>query len=550
MTARAAILLLAGALACCTRAESRPTPPAAPGPVAAVAPVAAPAATQEPLPTDPAALRERAAAAENQGRNAEAADAYLRLVDLDPQRAEWTLAAGRCLGLAGRFNDAIELLGKKRAEFPGLLEIPALLARTFLLRVERDPGLLHPELAYADAIALATEVLTLQPDHEDARLILAQARYAQGDAEGALAAAEEAVRRHPQRAGAHVLTGRIAYDQFAATRRVIDSGQLDAERTAELLGALDRAKREAEAAFRRAAALDPSRSFAHVMLGKIAALDRDTAAALRAFGDALAIDPEARVEHTWIADKTEPAARRAFYRDALARYQATGRADPVRAATLTFYEAMAIYAQGGWQEARERFAASRAQNPTFVNADYYGAMCAWRLGDQDGAEALAAAYAAASAVGFADVLRALPPDQRAEVTDVVERLGHRAYQQQRKDRSRDLNHVIACLRDSADAWNNYAFLSRETGRYDEAWAGYQHALEKEPDSPQLWNDAAVILQDHLPTPDNLEKAKSMYRHAIELADAVLADAAATQLSRDRARQARSDAELNLAKFGK
>jgi tetratricopeptide (TPR) repeat protein len=175
-------------------------------------------------------------------------------------------------------------------------------------------------------------------------------------------------------------------------------------------------------------------------------------------------------------------------------------------------------------------------------------MCAWRLDDHDAAETLAAAYAGASAVGFADVLRSLPPEQRSEVAGIVRFLGDRAHRDQRKDHSRDLNHVIACLLDSADAWNNYAFLCRETKRFDEAYAGYQHAIEKEPDSPQLWNDAAVILQYHLPSPANAQKAREMYTHAIALADKTLAESGSSELARDRARQARTDAEKNLAEL--
>jgi len=511
---------------------------------------AAAAFAQVPQDASAAQLRELAAGAENHGRFGEAADCYLRLVQLDPARGEWVLCAGRNLGLAGRFNDALDLLAKKRAAFPGLLEIPALLARTQLLRVERDPGAMNPELAWADAADLATEVLRLDPDHEDARLILAQARYCQGDKQAALAAANEAVRRHPQRAGAHTLVGRMAFDDFTALKRLLPQDRPPTASDAELVGAIDRARQDAVAAFKHAADLDPDRAFARTMLGQIAAIDHDRDGALQHWGQALAIDPLARVEHGWIAEQTEPAARRAFYRDAAEHYLRRADADASKAATLRFYEGLALYAAQQWQPARELFARCRADQPEFINADYYAALCAWRLDDQDGAEELAARYAAASAVGFADVLRALAPEQRADVAGIVRFLGDRAFQHERKDRSRDLNHVIAALLDSADAWNNYAFLCRETGRFDDAFAGYQHAIEREPDSPQLWNDAAVVLQHHQPSPENFVKARSMYDHAIELADRTLADAAATALSKDRARKAREDAQKNLAELPK
>jgi tetratricopeptide (TPR) repeat protein len=509
-------------------------------------PFAAPVgAAQQPVESVGPGLREQAAGAENQGRFSDAADAYLKLVAQDAGRAEWVLAAARCLGSAGRFNDAIDLLAQKRAEFPDLLEIPALLARTYLLRVERDPGVISPEQTYDDAARIATEVLVRNPDHEDARLILAQARYALGDSAAALVAAEEAVRRHPERSGAHILVARIAFDEFRALQQRFEQEQPAEPVRGELVTAIDAARKRAQAEFTRAAELDPDRTFARVMLGEIAARDHDTAAALQHWGTALAIDPLARVDHRWIGTQLEPQHRRAFYRDARAAYELRADHDPARAVTLSFYEALALYEQGEWQPARELFAQVLRLNPDYSNAAYYGAMCAWRLGDEDDAEAQAAAYAAVSATGFADVLRALSPEQRSEVAGVVRYLGDRAFQHGRCARSRDLNHVTACLQDSADAWNNYAFLCRETGQYDEAFAAYQHAIEKEPASPQLWNDAAVVLQYHQPTAENLQKARDMYEHALSLGRRTLGDSSASALERERAEKAIADAEANL-----
>ena len=143
-------------------------------------------------------------------------------------------------------------------------------------------------------------------------------------------------------------------------------------------------------------------------------------------------------------------------------------------------------------------------------------------------------------------MRALPGDQRGEIGAVVQYLADRSYKEGRIEASRDLNHVIACLKDSADAWNNHAFLCRETGRFPEALESYYHAQEKEPDSPQLLNDTAVILHHHLPTPENLAKARLMYERAIQAADRVLADSNTPAAARERAETARRDAKSNLA----
>ena len=495
-------------------------------------------------------LRERAATAENRGAFSEAADLYLELCKAEPARAQWVLAAGRCLGSSGRFREAIDFLEQKRKDFAPLPDVPALLARTYLLRVERDAGALMPEVDYREAADLAEEILKSDPDHLDARLILAQARYALSDIEGARKAAEEATKRHPSHPGSHVLMGRIAFDEYRILKDRFDAEQPTEPERGQMVTTIDAARKRAQAAFTAAAKLDPNRSFSHVMLGDIAARDRDIEVALRHWSDALSVDPDARIDHNWIRAQRKPEQRHEFYAAARHNYDAREGASAAKSATLRFYDGLALYEASDWKAARAEFLAARTQNPDYRNADYYTAMCSWRMEDQDGAEAAAAALARTSARAFADILRDLPPAERADVAAIVRYLGDRAWKDGRRDESRDLNHVIACLQDSADAWNNYAFLCRETKRFDDAYLGYQHAIEREPDSAQLWNDAAVVLHYHLGSQENRQRAKAMYERAIALATAQQSDAAATQLVRDRATRAMADAKANLAELAK
>lgn len=495
-------------------------------------------------------LRERAAEAENRGAFSEAADLYLELCKQEPSRAQWALAAGRCLGSSGRFREAIDFLEQKRKDFAPLPDVPALLARTYLLRVERDAGAMMPELDYREAAELAEEILQSNPDHLDARLILAQARYALSDVDGARKAAEEATKRHPSHPGSHVLLGRIAFDEYRLLKDRFDAEQPTEPERGQMVTAIDAARKRAQAAFATAAKLDPNRTFSHVMLGDIAARDRDVDAALRHWSDALSVDPDARIDHGWIRAQNRPEQRHEFYAAARRTYDAREGASLAKSATLRFYDGLALYEASDWKAARAEFQAARAQNPDYRNADYYTAMCSWRMEDQDGAESAASALARASARAFADILRELAPAERADVAAIVRYLGDRAWKEGRRDESRDLNHVIACLQDSADAWNNYAFLCRETKRFDDAFLGYQHAIEREPESAQLWNDAAVVLHYHLGGQENRQRAKAMYERAIELATAQQSDAAATQLVRDRATRAMADAKANLAELAK
>ncbi|MEO6595917.1 MAG: tetratricopeptide repeat protein [Planctomycetota bacterium] len=544
---------IACGLLCLFFASSRaacqtPSPPS-PSPALPAPPLPAPVSpsAQEPAATESeSTLRERAFSAENRGRYSDAADAFLALAKGTPQRADWVVAAGRCLGRSGRFKEAVDLLDSAKKTFPGALEVRAMLARTFLLQAETDRGVLMPEILWADAAELAEGVLQRQPDDEDCRLILAQARYLLGDRQEAIRQAEEAVRRHPERSGAHVLIGRIATDRFRDLLRQHGEHNLSGQAEADLVGAIDAERLLAKRSFQRAAELDPGRAHPHVALGQLAFLDRHTAEGRAHFLDALAIDPDVALDHGAFATELDWQGRRDAYAEAVRRYEAGTTAKPEKVATLRFYEGRAWFDGAAWADARRCFEQVVAANANAPNALFYLFLSAYRLGDYDTAERHAATYARLSAPAFADVLRGLSSEHRSEDAAILAFLGDRAFGKARIEASRDLNHVIACLVDSADAWNNHAFLCRETQRFDDAWSSYQNALEKEPDSPQLLNDAAVVLQYHLPSPANLEKARTMYERVLQLADKVLGDSSSDALARERASKAKTDAKANLA----
>ncbi|MBK8100852.1 MAG: hypothetical protein IPK26_27510 [Planctomycetes bacterium] len=507
-------------------------------------PVLPPAAAQEP------SLRERAAAAENQGRFSEAGDLWLQLCAQEPMRIDWIVAAGRCLGRAGRFNDALDLLDAKRQAMPGALDIAAMMARTLLLKAERDPGAIAPGQLLVDAAAMTATILQTDANHEDARLIRAQALYMQGDRDGALTETEEAVRRHPHRPGAHVLRGRMAIEQFRRLLAQRQEQRPEGQADADLVAAIDRHRTMARESFTKAAELDATRAFPHLALGDLAVEDGKSKDALQHYGNALLVDPDAQAPVPWIEKELAWEPRVRWFADLLTRYRARGDAVPAKAATLRWHQGRAEFEGAQWRAARQSFATVLTDNPTFVNAGYYAAIAAFRLEDHDGAEAAAAKFAAAGATAFADILRAMSVESRGEVAAMLQFLADRAWQQKRIDHSRDLNHVIACLRDSADAWNNYAFLCRETGQFHDSLRGYLMALEREPGSPQLLNDTGVILQYHLATPENLAKAREYYQQALQAAAAMLARKDLGELDRQRATQARGDAEQNLAKLPK
>ena len=74
------------------------------------------------------------------------------------------------------------------------------------------------------------------------------------------------------------------------------------------------------------------------------------------------------------------------------------------------------------------------------------------------------------------------------------------------------------------------------------------ALAIEPESPQLLNDTAVILQHDLKGEENLTRARELYNKAIELAERQLAAGGLSAEEKTRTEKALSDAKLNLAEM--
>ncbi|MFT4839658.1 MAG: tetratricopeptide (TPR) repeat protein [Planctomycetota bacterium] len=535
-------------------AQRGETPPARPASPVAVPAVASP---QDPVVVtqqEQNQLRATAFKAENEGRYGVAADAFLKLSNSAPARQDWIIAAGRCLGRSGRFAAAIDLLDAGRKRFDGDIEISAMLARTLLLQTESAADMMNPEIIWADAAEIAEGVLKAYPDHEDCRLLLAQARYLMGNWDEAVRQAQEAVTRHPQRPGAHVLLGRIATDRFRRLLKDYQESDATGQEQSDLVGKLHAERVRAKQAFMQAAKLDPTRAHPHVALSQLASIDGNLDEAKAHLRDALAIDPDVAVDHDMLTADMNAQQRLAFYQGIREQFtKATTLPKAPRAkrtATLLFHEGRAQLDGLQFAAARTSFRLAIAGDPSAKNAHYYCFLAAYYLKDYDDAEQHAAIYARAGAPAFADVLRAVSAIDRVQIAEMVLYLGNRAYEEQRIENSRDLNHVIACLKDSADAWNNHAYLCRETEQFESAYSSYQHAIEKEPTSAQLWNDAAVVLQYHLPTRNNLTKARTMYETALQLATTSLADKSISAQQRTFAEEAQVNARANIAALDK
>ncbi len=500
------------------------------------------------LPAQDPTLRERAAAAERRGEYSAAADLYIELTREAPNDPDLYLAAGNCLGRSGRYNDALDLLEGVRKRFPDVLELHAMIARTYSLKARsmldsgvRDAAVL---LTLEDAIRAADAILQKQPGHLEALLILGQCHLDLGDNELALARAEEVVKRHPNHPGGHILVGTVSFNRFVQTRQRIVDEKPSGQELAELQGIAKAARDRCEQALLQATRVDPERALAQGKLGDLFAWEGDLEKAASRYAAALGVDPDVSVPHDWIRTNVKPARRVQLYEEAAGAYTAKPNTRPEKRALLDFYLGLAWYDQSQWKKARPAFVAAVTKNSTFLNAHYYAMRAAYWDGQHDDAIRSAAAFAKAAPRAFADLIRSLPDAQQSIA--ILEFAGAKCYREGRQDESRDLNQVLALVLDTDRHWNNYAFLCRETGQFEASYEAYRRALEKAPDSPQLLNDAAVILQYHLATPENLQTAREMYTRAIAAAEKQLADDATPQDQKAIARTALTDARNNLA----
>jgi tetratricopeptide (TPR) repeat protein len=396
---------------------------------------------------------------------------------------------------------------------------------------------------FEDTARVAQQVLDAHPDHLEARLLLASARFQLGDVDAAAKEAEAAVTRHPAAYGGHALVGRIAFHRFVSLRQRLDREQPAGEERTQQLAAIDAARTTAQQALEAAAAADPQRSFPRVKLGDIAAWTGQTKVALEHYLEALVLEPRAAVDHGWVRQNVSLDERTALYDAAQERLRARGGASKADQAVLAWYAAQTKWDARDWETAKKLFAATLEPLPDYSDTYYYLLQAAYWSGANEEAAKWAVTFARKAPRRFADMIRG--DDQ---TTAVLRGMAKQRFDAGALAESRDLNQVLAFALDSADEWNNYAFLCRESAAYEESLRAYERALELEPDSPQLLNDAGVILHYHLPTPENQQRARGFYERAAKLAEEQLGAGGLSADAAERTRTALRDARSNLVKL--
>ena len=235
-------------------------------------------------------------------------------------------------------------------------------------------------------------------------------------------------------------------------------------------------------------------------------------------------------------------------------------------ATMNWYMGYAEYAgqPRNWDEVRKHFESALEISPTMYNCHFFLAQGAFDRGSQLLAEnnnemtqqaRNAYLYSAAQWGKYlefqgpshgASVLAAA--DGGAGAIATLKWVAGQAVGACRFESAIQISRWITVTTpNDVEAWNNLAFLYRDSGQAEKSLAAYAKSAELAPEDPQVLNDWAVIYHYYLKTED--EKAKGLYRKAIELAEEILADE--TGLSTDdkqRIQIGLRDAVNNLRKL--
>ena len=554
--------------------------------------LANPGIAAQPTPTSAAnknALRARAFKAKQDREFSKAGDLFLKLQKLDPTDPEPYLLAGECLEKSKRYNDALDVLESGRKRFPAELGFSVGIARNYNLKAHdllNSSGKFDNFVLFTlqDCVREAEAVLQKHPDNRDMRLILAQTHYTLRELDNCKTHAEELVKRFPGHPGGYILLGDLAYQHYLGL--VQASRQKGADTSKEAMQKIAAARDLARERYEKALSLDKNRVTAHRKLGDLHAWNGDRMGALAKYAQALAIDPTTGVSHDWIKRNFGAPKRYDFYKKAAEAHLRLPKADKKKAALLIWYAAFARYDEKNWKQAEELFLECAAANQDYANSYYWAMWAAIQGKARERAARHCAAFATVAPIAFADVIRKIKPKASRDSTiRELDGFAVGAYRSNRRAEGRDISHVLAAVLDTAEKWNNYAFLCRETKMYKESFAAYENALQVQPDDPQLMNDGAVILDYHLGTAGkirqaervhnrlmktrrmiayrsppldedslkeqvkaNLRRAADMYAEAAKLADRALKSRKVEKKDLDRYRTARRDARNNLRKL--
>lgn len=438
----------------------------------------------------------------------------------------------------GQVNDALDVLDAVEKTSPDLPETNLLYGKTYLQKAENlvaegSPGS-NITWAYADAVKSLSRAFEQMPKSAEAGLWLARAQFGSYELEAAAKTADQTILLQPQSADAYELKGEIAFARYREARQ----NEAKAEQT--------KFYEEAKSSFEKASKLNGKLAKVWSQWGDLLSWEGKRQEALDLYATALGLEPTEALASRLLKDY-EIAHWEKTFEKALVEAKKSRNSKDKGLGLLQWYLGYTHYQKNDFKKAKIAFEAAVDLNPDWVTANYYlGKLYYNQEKDFLAAAEAFARYAMQDAPGLVQVVQEQDSDPE-RLKSILQFLEGEAYGKGKGDWARELAKVNALLEpDKAERWNNYAFLCRETQKYEESYTAYTKALELEPENPSLLNDAALILQYHLHR--DLDKAKAMYEKAIVNAEAFLKNQKGGKYDEQSVRTALRDATSNLEKL--
>ncbi len=510
---------------------------------------APPAALTSPLgPMGPTGLAQHAAAADlakardllTRKKFEEARDAFQAIVESAPDDPAVRIGLGSSLVGCGDFAGAVSALSKATDLAPG--DYAANFELGAALRAQGADCVANGDYegagyAFTDSRRFFEEAAKADPKRAEALLEASRVAAQNGDSEGALELAEQALAREPKNVDVLLDVGARRF--FATAAKV-------AENDVEGARAMRERSREA---YQTIIGIDAANGKAWNGLGWIAKQVEDPVKAIEAFGKSVELDPgiddSYRQLSALLSDSKEKRQQLLAVLDKAVTHSKTFGAGEER----KLAQGLAHFYRGK--------AKAQLRDTKGLESDMKEAVAAWP--DLKAAAALQIALtlttagqypeAATRLIGLSDadlavyVAAVLADSDPRQTLLSLRGLADQLVKGQNPSAARDVFRLVAHAQsNSADDWNNYAFFCRETGRYEESYVAYTRAVELRPNDAGILNDTALILQYHLNR--DLEYAVELYDRAVVEGNKVLADPGIDDRTRQDAQTAVRDATNN------
>ncbi len=423
----------------------------------------------------------------------------------------------------GDYTGAIGALGAMHDRAPDDPEILYELGTVYyeLGRAQIDaPELGHnPGLAFDESAHYFSRALEIDPSHQAAGLLLAEALFMNGDLDGARSAAGDCCRHWPELGRAHELAGKIALSLAQ------QAGQ----------AAAGRALADAIASLERAIVLDHSLATAHVSLGDSFLKKGEIRKAAEAYMSGVSHCPVANDLHgrlillNGVEDGTNPDLAIAFYS---AQLDDPASLSPQAAGRLWWFKGSWHGYKGIELYGKDEFEAAAKAYGEQIECLQHSVMACPEFeadGVAEGAKVrLNRGWCLIRLERFEEAqkdifacLDVFPEDPNLILA--VDTLGYEI--SQKKGYAPALEFFDALTTRHGERhqwWNDYGFFSLETNmasdgppeKYAKTLSIYMKALELEPDYPRYLNDAAMLIDYYLdPKRERRDAVEAMYRSA-------------------------------------